>query len=277
MIKRILLPLDPSPYSEAATDYAIQIAIETNAQIDGMVILDIPGIEKSVGAVAMGGLYWADKLEKKRAEEAHERVNSLLKKFKARCNEKNVEANETKYQGSPGACIIKNSIYYDMIVMGLRTYYKFETDDEPGNTLDKVLGHTITPILAVPDKYSSIENGNALIAFNGSLPAAKALQGFVQLAIKENINIRIINSSDNKEEGDTYLQQAKAYVKTYIDCEIETIWTPGDIIDVVNKDHRDWADLFVVGAHSKSGILDFMVGSLTKNLIEYGKKPVFIG
>ena len=44
-----------------------------------------------------------------------------------------------------------------------------------------------------------------------------------------------------------------------------------DIVDVVNKDYLDWADLFAVGAHSKSGILDFMVGSLTKNLIEYGK------
>jgi len=277
MVKRILLPLDPSKYSDAATDYAIQLALKTNAQIDGMVILDIPGIEKSVGAVAMGGLYWADKLEKKRAEEAHERVKSLLGKFKARCSEKNVQANEAEYQGSPCDWIIKESIYYDMVVMGLRTHYNFETDKEAGNTLDKVLGNTITPILAVPDNYSSFENGNALIAFDGSLPAAKALQRFVHLAVNENINIRIINSSDKKEEGDIHLQQAKAYVKTYIDRDIETVWTPGNIIDVVNEDHLDWADLFVVGAHSKNGLFDFMVGSLTRNLIEHGKKPVFIG
>ena len=132
MVKRILLPLDASPYSEAATEYAIQIAKRAKAQVDGMVVLDIPGIEKSIGPVAMGALYWADKLEKKKAEEAHEHVNALLEKFKKRCKDEGVTGNEAEYQGSPSELIVEQSIYYDIVVMGLRTYYKFGSDDEPG-------------------------------------------------------------------------------------------------------------------------------------------------
>ena len=277
MVKRILLPLDASPYSEAATEYAIQIAKRAKAQVDGMVVLDIPGIEKSIGPVAMGALYWADKLEKKKAEEAHEHVNALLEKFKKRCKEEGVKGNEAEYQGSPSELIVEQSIYYDIVVMGLRTYYKFGSDDEPGDTLDKVLGNTITPVLAVPDNYKSLEGANILISFDGSLPAARALQHFAYFASSVNFNIKIINSSDDKNTGDAILQHAKSYLKTYIGKDVETIWTPGKIINVVNEEYLDWADLFVVGVHSKSGFLDFIVGSLTKDLIEYGKKLVFIG
>jgi nucleotide-binding universal stress UspA family protein len=277
MVKRILLPLDSSAYSAAATEYAIQIAKKTDAQVDGMVILDIPGIEKSIGPVAMGGLYWADKLEKKKADEAHEHVKLLLDKFKKRCKEEGVIANEAEYQGSPSELISKYSIYYDLVVMGLRTHYKFGTQDKEGDTLDNVLGNTITPILAVPDSYKSLENGNVLIAFDGSLPAARALQRSAHFAAFENVNVRIFNSSSKKEEGDNILQNAKSYINAYSDKKIETIWTPGDVIETVNNEFLDWADMFVVGTHSKNGLLDFIVGSLTKNLIKYGKTPLFIG
>jgi nucleotide-binding universal stress UspA family protein len=277
MVKRILLPLDSSAYSDAATEYAIQLAKRAKAQVDGMVILDIPGIEKSIGPVAMGALYWADKLEKKKAEEAHEHVNALLAKFKKRCKDEGVTGNEAEYQGSPSELIVEQSIYYDIVVMGLRTYYKFGSEDEPGDTLDKVLGNTITPVLAVPDNYKSLEGANVLISFDGSLPAARALQHFAYFASNVNFNIKIINSSDDKSAGDAILQHAKLYLKAYIGKDVETIWTPGKIINVVNEEYLDWADLFVVGAHSKSGFLDFIVGSLTKDLIEYGKKIVFIG
>ncbi len=277
MIKRILLPLDSSAYSDAATEYAIQIAKKTKAQIDGMVILDIEGIEKSIGPVAMGALYWAEKLEKKKVEEAHKFVNGLLENFKKRCKEEGVTANDAEYQGSPSELIVEQSIYYDIVIMGLRTFYKFGSNKEAGDTLDKVLGNTITPVLAVPDDYKSLEMANVLISFDGSLPAARALQHFAYFAANVDFNIKILNSSDDKDYGDAILQRAKAYLKTYVDTEPETIWTPGKIINVVDEEYLDWADLFVVGAHSKSGFLDFILGSLTVHLIEYGKKPVFIG
>ena len=36
-------------------------------------------------------------------------------------------------------------------------------------------------------------------------------------------------------------------------------------------------DLFVLGAHSKSALIDFMVGSLNKYLIKLDRKPLLIG
>ncbi len=66
MIRRILIPLDPSPYSESALQLACIIAKEYDAEVTGLVILDIPGIEDSIGPVPIGGIHLAEKLEKEK-------------------------------------------------------------------------------------------------------------------------------------------------------------------------------------------------------------------
>ena len=50
-----------------------------------------------------------------------------------------------------------------------------------------------------------------------------------------------------------------------------------DIIEAMDQKYLDWAHLVVVGAHSKKGLFDFMLGSLSKFLISEAKKPVLIG
>ena len=79
MIKRILVPLDPSPYSKSAVQLACQIAKIYQAEVTGLVILDLPGIEDSIGPVPLGGIYMADKLEKEKTQEAKKRIEMLLK------------------------------------------------------------------------------------------------------------------------------------------------------------------------------------------------------
>jgi len=54
MLKRILIPLDPGPYTEKCIELGCIMANRLDAELTGMVILDIPGIEKSVGPVPDG-------------------------------------------------------------------------------------------------------------------------------------------------------------------------------------------------------------------------------
>ena len=48
MIKRILVPLDPSDYTKTAIQVGAQIAKRTDAELTGLVILDIESIEDSI-------------------------------------------------------------------------------------------------------------------------------------------------------------------------------------------------------------------------------------
>ena len=281
MIKRILVPLDPSPFTETALNVATTIARINNAELTGLVILDLPGIEKSIGPVPLGGLFYADQISKAKEREAEERIKSLLDKFEKKCTSENVAHRSAELQGSPSERILQESIYYDAVIIGLKTYFHFETVDKPGDSLTKLMQETITPVYGVPEKFTlprvPDEKIRALIAFNGSLPAARAMQRFAQLAPAQNFEVTILTSEEDKTKADYYLNGATAFLTAHGFKNIKQDRTNDDITEVVEKKYLDWAHIFVVGAHSKKGLFDFMVGSLTKFLIELAKKPVLIG
>lgn len=280
MIKRILIPLDSSPYTESALEIGCIIARQHNAEITGLVILDIPGIKKSVGPVPLGAIEYAERLEQMKEKQAHDHIHELLAKFKEKCTNEGVRFTEAEMQGCPSERIIRESIYYDLVIIGLRTFFHFPKSDKPGDTLDEVMDQSITPILGVPKSFTfpdvSKQKIKVLIAFDGSLPSANAMQDFIPFALPDVMEVVLLTSSDNNDTADYHLTQAEAYLKAHSIFNVKKEKTSEDIKKVVMQKYLNWATLIVVGTHSKSGIFDFMVGSLTKQLIKADKKPLLI-
>jgi nucleotide-binding universal stress UspA family protein len=281
MLKRILIPLDPSPYTETALEIGTTMARMYDAELTGLVILDLPGIEKSIGPIPLGGLYYADRLEKQKEKEANERIHSLLKKFGDICKNEGVHYREAEQQGSPSERILQEAIFFDAIIIGMRTHFHFETSEKPGDSLEKIMEETITPIYAVPEKYNFPDIPNekirVLIAFDGSLPAARAMQRFAQLVKPNLFEVTLLISEGDKAKADYYLNQAQAYLTIHGIEKIHKKWVEEDIIDAIEEIYLDWAHVVVVGAHSKKGIFGFKVGSLTTHLIKANRKPLLIG
>ncbi|RQV99489.1 MAG: universal stress protein [Calditrichaeota bacterium] len=281
MIKRILIPLDPSPYTDSALEIGTAMAKINNARLTGLVVLDIPGIEKSIGPVPLGGLYYAEKMEKAHRQKAETRIHELLQKFRQKCESAGVEFQEAELQGSPSERIIRESIFYDAIIIGMRTYFHFETQDTPGDSLEKVLDQTITPVYAVPEKlvipHLTDEKMNVLIAFDGSLPSARAMQRFAQLAPVDVFNVRLLISEPDEKKAHYYLNQAEIYLNCHNVNQVQQEWIREDIIEAIDENYLDWAHILVVGAHSKSGLFGFKVGSLTRHLIKLARKTILIG
>ncbi len=281
MIKRILLPLDPSEYAWSAALLAVKIAKVNNAQISGIVVLDVPGIEKSIGSVPPGATLFAKELEENRLSDAELHVRSLLKKFSKLCSDNNIKYDYHERQGSPSSKIIEHSLFYDLLILGNKTFYNFDTDENPGDSFDNILDQSITPIISVPEHLpESVLNNNRVkvtIAFDGSMQSARALQLFAKMRLFANHDIRIVMADDNKKLARHYLDDAEAYLKSHGFLHIKKQFTKDDIIDYIDVKPAGWTDMFVIGAHSKHGIIDFMVGSLTKHLIKKGDHILFIG
>jgi|DewCreStandDraft_4_1066084.scaffolds.fasta_scaffold00565_54 nucleotide-binding universal stress UspA family protein len=281
MIKRIIVPLDPSEYSANALNIACTIAKIHDAEVTGLVILDIPGITKSIGPVPLGASYFAQELEHFKISEADKRIHNLLEKFKEKCNNEGIKHKEHARQGTPSKKILEQSLFYDMIVMGMKTHFDFETSDEPGSSFEEILDASITPIFAIPKDFKlpnvPSEKIKVLIAFDGSLPACRAVQRFAQLQIAEMTDIKVLMSHEYRKFAEHYLSDVKDYLNAHKFNNVETIYTDKPIIEFIEKNYLDWPDMFVLGMHAKRVLFDFIVGSLTKFLIKYEKKPIFIG
>jgi nucleotide-binding universal stress UspA family protein len=278
MLRRILIPLDSSPYSLAALNWGCYAAKRTDAELTGLAVLDIPGIERSVGSVPAGGVYFAQHLVEKREDEALEHVEKLLKNFEERCKRDGIKYRIAERQGNPSDEIIRSSIYHDLIVAGLRNCYHFEREQKPDESVEKILDKSVTPILAVPDRFE-IPKGKikVLIAFNASLPSSRAMHRFAQLVRTAEFKIKLIMSDSDMDYAQGCLAQAEEYLRAHGFDDIEKVWTPRNIYEEIRDQHLADANLIVIGAHLKKGIADFMVSSLMKHLLREENKSLLIG
>jgi nucleotide-binding universal stress UspA family protein len=260
---------------------ACMVARMYDAEVTGLVILDIEGIMDSIGPIPIGGIHMAEKLEQDKKEEAKERIESLLTMFREKCISEGVRFKEAERQGSPSEKIIEESIYYDVVVAGLRTYYNFETSDKYGASLDKLLKEAVTPVFGFPEKSPFTTNPDRkikiLVAFDGSPLAARAMQRFANLINPDLYELTILNASDKREDGEIMLDKAAEYLAAHNITDVQKKWIDGEVIDIIESKFYDSMDGFVVGAHARKGMFDFFVGSLTKYLVQKAEKAVFIG
>jgi nucleotide-binding universal stress UspA family protein len=281
MIKRILVPLDPSPFSKAALDWACFMAKRQSAELTGLVVLDFPGIKKSIGPVPLGGSSYARQLKEARLGAAKKHIQSLLARFNEKCQKEGVDHSTGQRQGVPSQWILAESIYFDAVVMGLRTHFRFETSDKPGDSLEKVIDHSITPIYCIPEKIRLPQRPGqkmkVLISFNGSMAAGHALQRFAQLARPDRSDVILLSSHENREVASGYLDQAEIYLRRHSFDSIEKKWTRDDILQVLEKEYLGKVDLIVVGSHSQKGLFKFKLGGVPKYIIKVASTPILIG
>jgi len=281
MLKRILIPLDPSPYTRTALEMGCAIARWHDAEITGLVILDIPGIRKSVGPVPLGGLHFAEELTAHRRQVAEDRIHQLLTDFRSKCQQEGVRHREAEFQGRPSEFIIRESLYFDAVIMGLRTYFRFDVDDHPGDTLADMLDHTVTPVYGVPESFTLPQDPGeklqVLITFDGSLPAARALQRFTQLVQPEQMAVTLLTAHGDPEVAHFCQDRAADYLQAHGVTDIQRIITEDDILEVLDTGTLEDYHLVVAGAHAKKGLFDFVLGSVVHHLIKVNLRPVLIG
>ena len=133
-MRRLLVPLDPSVYAVAAAETACQIAKLHAAQVAGVAVLDSEEIRSSI--VPAYGPYYPMMIEvvKKKVDHADHIILDCLKRFKIVCEKAGVDHFETEYEGLPVQKLLDSAIFYDLVVVGLETFFHFETRVQVGRS-----------------------------------------------------------------------------------------------------------------------------------------------
>ena len=277
MAGRILVPLDPSPFSSSAVDYACGLAKGMDAEVTGLMILDAPDIEKSVRGVTPGALEYAQKAGRRKEADAHRQIQQHLAEFARICEQRGIRHRELEVQGEPASMIIGESVFFDIVVMGIETHYKHQTSDAPCDTLQKIAGHMMPPVIAVPEeRYEPSDITKITVAFGGSRTAARSIRQFVNLGLFQKAEITILCSNPEINVANELIAAVSRYMNAHGYDNLQPMWTPRPVVEELREKYLDETDLIVLGAHAKHGILSFLYGQVTRFVLNEATTPVFI-
>jgi nucleotide-binding universal stress UspA family protein len=274
MLKSLLLVVDGSGAGEEAKKMAVSLAKKNKAEITGVGVLDITWIVEPLPEPFVGtaySIYGSEEIESE-----HQHLSEALVVFSKECRATGVKFNYVEEKGSPARVIEDLSHRHDLIVIGQTTEFHFELEKPNDLTVKQVVRDNPRPLVVVPEK--AVTGERVLVAYDGSLQAARSLHMFLLLGIGSGKGIDIFSAHKNKEEaqemGDAALDMCRKYG---FEAKVHLSHESGDIpVQILKKAESVGAGMIVMGAFSNPIIREVLFGSTTLDLIEQSNVSLFI-
>ncbi|MGE5190976.1 MAG: universal stress protein [Deltaproteobacteria bacterium] len=275
MLKSILIGLDGSPFSPAVIELGIGLARQFGALLAGLAVVDEPAI-CGPESVPLGATAFKKHRDELRLAEARKTVAETLRDFGVRCGDAGVSSRSIEAVGVPSEQILLEAQRCDLVLLGQRTYFHFETQDEPDDTLHSVVKNSPRPVIAVPEKPHRATS--VVVAYDGSLQAARTLQAFQCLGMGRSGAVHLVCVHDDQEEAARRAERAVEYLRLHeIAAHPQVVATSAPPARVILEKARAFdAGLLVMGAYGQPTLREFFFGSVTRTVLHECNVPVFL-
>jgi nucleotide-binding universal stress UspA family protein len=276
MLRSILMALDGSPWSEAATALALDWAVRFDARLIGLGVLDEPSIDRGE-PVPMGAYEYKKHRDEIRLADAHLRVRRFLEDFCSRSATAGLVATAVEDIGDPAEQILREAHRCDVVILGRETHFQFETQERPDATLAQVIRLSPRPVVVVPRTLP--DGGGIVVAYGGGREAARTLQTFESLGIAANEDITVITIRRDQVEAEAIAALAGDFLKAHglphNLCPIASDIAPAEVL--LEELRRRHPRLLVMGAHAAHPVRDLFATSVTRTVLAECGIPAFVG
>lgn len=145
---------------------------------------------------------------------------------------------------------------------------------EPQATIHRLVGQGVRPILAVAEGSRPIRK--AMIAYDGSPEAAKAMKRFVPLAPWPDVQLHITCINRKNEEAELLLEEACRYCRAWGHAP-ETSAIQGEPWkEIVHQADVIGGDVIVLGSGLHAGLMQRTFGTTAIQVIRDMDRPLFL-
>jgi nucleotide-binding universal stress UspA family protein len=278
MIKEILVCLEGSPSSEAATRTAIEVARERHATLVGMVVVDKPDIYAGAPA-GIGGSSFKRERDKALFADAQAHATVWLRTFEHRCLSEGVAARAIEAVGRPAESIVHEMEDHDLTVMGRDANFRFETEREDAATREKILRQATHPVLLIPESHAEMPANlgqTVLVAYDGSEPSEHALASFAKSGLAESREVHVATVGDDGEKAWDIATSAVEKLRPLgIKAFTHNVVSPLPASAALVELGRELgAGLLVMGSFARSRWAELLHGSGTRDIVEHSTAPL---
>ncbi|MHB8884283.1 MAG: universal stress protein [Methylovirgula sp.] len=275
MLKRILVLLGETQSSCSARQYAMHLAKHMDVELAGLAGVDLSGIEISMPGVA-GSIGFMAKLEEELRTEAEESRTRLHEIFQRECETNGVPFEWLSFEGDPISALYLATEVRDLLITGHDTAFRSDFEGPMSKVLAKLLSMTPRPVMVCGDELST--SGDVLIAYDGSLPAMRAVQIFALLGIGRGHRIHATSIDASSELAVRRASGAVRYLRAHgydvEACPLPSRVHPAEVLRIEIMDRN--IGTLVMGAYGHRGFRELLFGSTTSELVENPPCTLFV-
>jgi nucleotide-binding universal stress UspA family protein len=276
MIRSILLALAEAPHDASAKNYAFWLAKKENSHIHALVVIDIAAFETPVLGTADGLM---PSVVTPPLKESQSLMNDLmtmarerLDEFSTQCASKGVSSSTEVKTGIPGEVISRTGIAHDIVLISRTGYNRVANAQETVDALvAPVIRNSVRPVLVAGSEFrEESEIQNILIAYDGSIHAARALLVAAELAARPGVNCTLITVAHSEEIGGDILAPAEAFLFHHgVEPRKKVVVRskPSTVICELVESGR--VDIVIMGAYGHSPIREVLFGSTTERILSH--------
>ena len=269
-MKRILVPIDFSKYSEEALKVAAQIARKNKSEIILLHLLELPhqgGDTMSTGSSIPEIMFYKNAA-----------IGNLEELMDADYLKGIYVSEATKFEKVPeGILEVSKTNQVDLIVMGSHGTSGFE-ELLVGSNAEKVVRLSEIPVLIVKRNAGDFRAQNLVFASDFSKEIRKPFQKMLEFAKIFDSNLYLVMICTPSSFRTT--QVAEKIMHDFVaDFEIENysthVYNDANIEKgIFNFANSVEADLIAIGTHGRTGLSHFFNGSIGEDVANHSKRPI---
>ncbi|GAA5338760.1 universal stress protein [Thermus antranikianii] len=263
---RILLATDGSPQARGAEVLAEWLCYKLSAKLVALYVRDSRLIRvlelMDFGALTVPVPAYREELEK--ALSAH--GEALLERIRKSAEEAGLQVEVFMETGLPHEVILRHARTADLLVMGRSGEAHGGSFVGLGSTVDRVLRTSPTPVLVAPTDYVEIEG--AILGYNASESAVRALHTLAGLAKPLGLLVRVVSVHDDPVQAGTWALEAQTYLQDQ-GIRVESLAFSGDPAEHLLSLQTP-SDLLALGAPVRRLVL----GSTAEHVVRHAVGPV---
>jgi nucleotide-binding universal stress UspA family protein len=274
----ILVTVDDTPSCIAAKGLALSLARQTGATIRGVTGIDVSDIDGVEPAPVGGAGYAYARLQhrERQANERRARIAGLPESFQRSLAAEGVEARCHMMELDIRGELLRMVETCDLVVTGRDAEFHLEPLEGMTPLVEHIVARGCRPVVVTgPD---NIGNGPVVVAYDGSGPAAKALQAAALLGIFRSSGAHIVSVCRDHAEASDIAGRAREFLKPYgVDVDMDAVGSSDHPADVLLKRAAEiGARMLVMGAFGHRGFREILFGSSTRRLFDAVPLPLFI-
>ena len=276
MIRSILLPLSDGPLSPVTRDYAFWLARKEGSRVSALAIIDVKSFEIPVlgtpdgfmPSVITPPLAETQSFLSEMASLARER----LEQFATESAAAGIRSSTETRTGIPAEVIARHAMAHDIVVMGRAGYTRnAAARDRVDPLVSQVVRTSIRPVLVTGQVFPPDGDvRRVLLAFDGSLHAARALPVAAELGGRPGVECTVVTVAFSQEAGLEVIEPAEAFLYHHglVPRKHVIVGTKAsELICEVAASMR--ADVLVMGAYGHSPVREVIFGSTTERVLSH--------